>query len=150
MLRSLTEIDGYTILDLSNEKVGYVNDFYFDDAAWVIRYLVVDTGVWLPGRQVLISPVALEQPDWGSGVSLPVRLTKQQIEASPPIATDKPVSRQKEVKLADYYRWPAYWNAVTFFDAHAVGMDPEAYLESYRRQDPCQRARGRSPLAQRR
>jgi sporulation protein YlmC with PRC-barrel domain len=132
MLRSLKEIDGYTILDVSNEVVGSVNDFYFDDVTWMIRYLVVDTGVWLPGRKVLISPVALGQPDWGGGVSLPVRLTKEQIEDSPSLDTNKPVSRQEETALVDYYQWPPYWHNVTFFDAMAVGMDPETYVRSTR------------------
>ncbi|MCB0153494.1 MAG: PRC-barrel domain-containing protein [Anaerolineae bacterium] len=130
MFRSLKEINGYTIVDLSNEAVGSVNDFYFDDVAWVIRYLVVDIGVWLPGRKVLISPVSLGQPDWGGGVSLPVRLTKQQIEASPPLDADQPVSRQEEIELVDFYQWPTYWNDVTIFDARTAGMDPESYLAS--------------------
>ncbi|MEW6652987.1 MAG: PRC-barrel domain-containing protein [Bacteroidota bacterium] len=40
-------------------EIGKVKEFYFDDNHWTIRYLVADTGNWLTGRQVLISPYAL-------------------------------------------------------------------------------------------
>jgi len=130
MLRSIRDIVDYTIIDINDEVVGKAHDFYFDDLTWTVRYLVVSTGVWLPGRRVLISPVAVSQPDWGGGVSLPVELKKEQIENSPPIDVDKPISRQQETELADYYNWPHYWKDVTFLDAHAVGMRPEAYLKS--------------------
>jgi len=88
--------------------MGKVHTFYFDDQNWTIRYLVVETGNWLLERQVLISPVALGYPNW-EGQMLPVKLTKQQVEDSPPVSRDKPVSRQMETDLHTYYDWPAYW-----------------------------------------
>ncbi len=130
MLRSINEIMSYTIMDTNNELVGQVHDFYFDDLTWTVRYLVVDVGVWLPGRRVLISTARIDQPDVGGSVSLPVHLTKQQIENSPTIDVDKPVSRQQEIELAEYYRWPRYWDDVTFIDARAAGMNPAAYVRS--------------------
>jgi len=75
----------------------------------------------------------VHQPNWGGGVSLPVELTRQQIENAPPVTADKPVSRQQENELADYYDWPKYWKDVTFLDARAAGMRPEAYVEGIRR-----------------
>ena len=45
-------------------EIGKVHSFLFDDDNWTIRYLVVDTGRWLPGRKVLIAPTALGRPDW--------------------------------------------------------------------------------------
>jgi hypothetical protein len=107
MLRSLKELRGYTI-HATDGDIGKAQDFYFDDEDWVLRYLVVDTGGWLSGRRVLISPVALGQPDWEAH-RFPVRLTKAQVENSPDIDTDKPVSRQQESTLHAYYRWPMYW-----------------------------------------
>ena len=83
--------------------------FFFDDKTWAIRYLVVDTGTWLPDRQVLISPIALGQPDW-EGQFFPVKLTTEQVRNSPDIDTDKPVSRQQETRLHTYYDWPVYWS----------------------------------------
>jgi uncharacterized protein YrrD len=35
-------------------ELGTVDDIYFDDETWAIRYLIVDTGGWLGGRRVLI------------------------------------------------------------------------------------------------
>ena len=128
MLRSLNKITGYTIIDAAHEPVGQANDFYFDNKTWTVRYLVVDTGVWLPGRKVLIAPTALGQPDWGGGVSFPINLTKEEIENSPPVDTDKPVSRQVEMDVVSYHDWPAYWEDVSFMEAGMVGMNPAGYL----------------------
>ncbi len=89
--------------------IGKAREFYFDDRHWTVRYLVADTGGWMTGRQVLISPHAL-----GSAIEaehvVPVALTRQQIEQSPSLATDQPVSRQYERHFYDYYGWPMYWN----------------------------------------
>ena len=133
MLRSSKELNGYTVLDLNGEAVGTVDDLLFDDLAWVMRYLVVDLGVWLPGRKVLVPPGALEQPDWGGGVSFPVKLTKAQIERGPDIDADQPISRQQEEALHDYFQWQPYWRDVTPFDAQAAGVPTESYLETMRR-----------------
>jgi hypothetical protein len=97
--RKLAALDGL---------IGHVRDFYFDDKAWVLRYLVADTGSWLPGRLVLLSPhsiAALEQ----DGKTLYVNLQKKQIEGSPSIEAHKPVSRQYEEDFHAFYGWPAYW-----------------------------------------
>lgn len=110
MLRSAKEILGYTIRALDDD-VGHVDDFYFDDRHWVIRYLVIDTGGWLSGRKVLISPLTVGRPDWAQRV-LPVNLTKDQIENSPSIDLEKPVSRQHEVALHEYYGWAPYWTSM--------------------------------------
>ena len=78
------------------------------DEDWGVRYLVVDTGKWLSGRKVLISPLAIGPPDWMTRV-LPVSLTKAQVEGSPDIDTRKPVSRQHEAEYFQYYGYPHYW-----------------------------------------
>ena len=85
-----------------------MDQFYFDDESWAIRYLVVNTGGWLSGRLVLVSPIALRQAEWQSK-RLDVALTKKQIEDSPPIDTHKPVSRQHEALYMGYYGYPYYW-----------------------------------------
>jgi hypothetical protein len=107
MLRSMNEIMGYKI-EASDGELGRAKDFLFDDHSWVVRYLVVDTGGWLQDRQVLISPLATREPDWTRG-GIPVALAKKQIENSPRIESDLPVSRQNEQRLADYYSWQPYW-----------------------------------------
>jgi len=107
MLKSMNEILGYT-LDATDGELGTVHDFYFDDSQWTTRYLVVDTGNWLPGRRVLISPVAILDSDWGNQ-RLSVALTQSQIEQSPSTEGDLPVSRQREMQLVRYYGWAPYW-----------------------------------------
>ena len=113
MLRRVDNLLGLTIA-ASNGDVGRLHDLYFDDQSWRVRYLVVDTGPWLFGRRVLISPQAAqfgadtEQPN-DSLNAIQVALTQEQIENSPDIDLDQPVSRQHEVELHSYYGWLGYW-----------------------------------------
>jgi sporulation protein YlmC with PRC-barrel domain len=107
MLHTISELKGYSI-SATDGEIGQVEDFYFDDEHWAVRYLIVDTGGWLLGRKVLISPISIGRaaPD---RQSLAVALSKQQIENSPSIDSEKPVSRQYENSFYDYYRYPHYW-----------------------------------------
>jgi hypothetical protein len=107
MLRSVTHLQGFTLRAMDGE-IGKLDQFYFDDKTWAIRYLVVNTGSWLAGRLVLISPIAVGRPDWQSK-QLEVVLTKKQVEASPDIDTHRPVSRQHEAEYLAYYGYPFYW-----------------------------------------
>lgn len=107
MLRSSKELIGY-VLHATDGSIGRVKDFYFDDEAWIIRYLIADTGTWLPGRKVLIIPDAVGKPEWVSHI-FPVNLTKEQIKNSPSIDEEKPVSRQNEIELYEFYGWAPYW-----------------------------------------
>jgi uncharacterized protein YrrD len=106
-LRNAKELLGYSIR-ATDGTIGTIADLYFDDERWAIRYLVVDTGGWLTGRRVLISPRALGVPEWHARI-LPVSLTKSQVENSPDIDTRKPVSRQYEAAHSGYYEYPFYW-----------------------------------------
>jgi hypothetical protein len=115
MLRSLRKILGYRVA-ARDDEFGEVIDLYFDDAAWTVRYLAVDTGQWLPGRRVLLSPAAIHEPDWDHA-RLPVSLSRQQIEHGPSIRDDAPVSRESEALLADYFGWARYWEG-TSLPAH--------------------------------
>jgi hypothetical protein len=96
-------------LGASDGEIGHINDFYFDDQNWAVRYLVADTGAWLPGRQVLLSPHAFGSSLHEAGKLLLVNLTRKQIEGSPSIDTHKPLSRQYEEEYYRYYGWPYYW-----------------------------------------
>ena len=107
MLNTAKTLRGYKIASRDGE-IGTVKEFYFDDQHWTIRYLVADTGNWLTGRVVLISPHALV------GVKkaeqhVVVDLTKKQIEESPSLESDKPVSRQFEEAYLGYYGYSPYW-----------------------------------------
>ncbi|HBA84222.1 MAG TPA: hypothetical protein DCZ95_09040 [Verrucomicrobia bacterium] len=111
MLRSAKEVLGYYI-HATDDVMGKVDDFLFDDASWAIRYVVVDTGNWLPGRLVVLAPAALGQPDWAHQ-TMTVKLSKNQIENSPSLAQHQPISRQQELKLHEYYMWAPYWSQYT-------------------------------------
>lgn len=107
MLIKAKALKGYS-LDSSDGEIGKVEEFYFDDRHWTIRYLVANTGNWLTGRQVLISPYALGAVNEKER-QIDVALTKKKIEDSPALTSDKPVSRQFEDNYYGYYGWPGYW-----------------------------------------
>ena len=107
MLTKTTHLKGVAIRATDGE-LGTVDQLYFDDETWAIRYLTVDTAGWLGGRQVLISPISVVQTDWQAR-RLDVALTKKQVENSPDIATHQPVSRQHEAAYLSYYGYPDYW-----------------------------------------
>ena len=107
MLQRARDLRGYN-LSARDGDIGKAEEFYFDDRSWAVRYLIADTGGWLGGSQVLISPYALD-PARKDDQVIPVDLTKKQIENSPSLDTDKPVSRQYEIQYYSFYGWPAYW-----------------------------------------
>lgn len=117
MLRLLMYMQGYQLRAIDKD-LGSVEDFYFDDRMWQLRYLVVDTGNWLPGRQVLIAPEALGRLWWddehAADKMLPVELTSTEIEQSPGIESDLPFSLQKERELRQFFNWREYWNDSVF------------------------------------
>ncbi|MDY7108425.1 MAG: PRC-barrel domain-containing protein [Planctomycetota bacterium] len=125
MLRSLSEIRGYAI-EAVDGRIGDAHDFLFDDQVWTVRYVVVDTGRWLPGRRVLVSPMAVARPDWKARL-LPANMTKEQIESSPPISADEPVARQHEVALHEHYGWAPYWPIAGAYGL-ATGETPPAVV----------------------
>ena len=112
MLRNAKVLKGFRIRATDGE-IGTVTQFYFDDESWAIRYLMVDTGGWLDGRTVLISPISVIYTDWDEE-RLDVSLTKKQVENSPDINTHLPVSRQHEAQYFGYYGYPYYWGGPFF------------------------------------
>ena len=108
MLSKAKTLEGYKLANLDGE-IGTVKGFYFDDAYWTIRYLMADTGSWLTGRQVLLSPYSLTAVVKEKH-HITLNLTKNQIEDSPPLSSDKPVSQQFETDYFGYYGLPMYWS----------------------------------------
>ncbi len=107
MMHPAKTLRGYT-LHCRDGEVGTVDEFLFDDKHWTVRYLVADTGGWLKGRKVLISPYALTSVH-PENKYLTVDLTLRQIEESPSLESDQPVSHQFEKTYFNYFGWPAYW-----------------------------------------
>lgn len=126
MLRTTKDLTHYTI-EATDGDIGHVKDLYFDDDAWVVRYLVVDTGSWLSSRKVLISPISIHQPD-GIDKTLPVAITKDQVRNSPGIDTEQPVSRQNEEDTLGYYGYGNYWGGAGMWGG---GMYPYAMVPGY-------------------
>jgi sporulation protein YlmC with PRC-barrel domain len=128
MLFKAKTVKGYKLDSLDGE-IGKVQEFNFDDRHWTIRYLVADTGDWLTGRQVLISPYALVTVN-NEKQNIEINLTKKQIEESPPLESDKPVSRQFEEDYYGYYGWPMYSTGpyIWGFSPYIV-RDPEKWEE---------------------
>jgi PRC-barrel domain len=108
MLTNTAHLKGFVIRATDGE-LGIVDQIYFDDETWAIRYLIVETGGWLSGRRVLISPISVVHTDL-QGKRVDVALTKQQVENSPDIDTRKPVSRQHEAEYLGYFGYPFYWS----------------------------------------
>ncbi|MCR4332167.1 MAG: PRC-barrel domain-containing protein, partial [Sulfuricaulis sp.] len=128
MLSKAKTLKGYKLVSLDGE-IGTVKEFYFDDHHWTIRYLVADTGNWLMDKQVLISPYALVAVNKEEH-HITVDLTKKQIEDSPSLSSDKPVSRQFEETYYGYYGWPMYWGGPYMWGAYPyIVRDREKWRE---------------------
>ena len=148
MLFAVTGLQGSPV-EASDGHVGSVRDFLFDDQSWRIRWMVIDTGNWLPGCLVLVHPSAIAPLDLAPPVRrvLPmmstsntlvvcVRLTKQQIEASPEAREDEPVTKQMESELHDHYGWDPAWGT-TYFGASDIAaplLEPLVFSEAAARQ----------------
>lgn len=106
-LRSAKEVTGYR-LEASDGEIGHVEDFLFNDSDWTIRYLIVDTKNWWPGKFVLLAPDWAEEIRWGERV---VRVTRprQEIKDAPEFDPKALFERAHESRLYEYYGLPGYW-----------------------------------------
>jgi len=107
-MNNASRLIGKSIEALDGE-IGSVHDLYFDDQTWSVRYLVVDTGKWLPGRKVLVATEAVVKP-WHHQAAIAVKLTTEQIRSSPDIDSAMPLSRASEELLYQHYQWTSYWD----------------------------------------
>ena len=98
-----TEIRG------TDDIIGRIDDVLFDDRFWHVRYFVVDTGVWLSGRRVLISPLAIRAESSTDLSRLVAQLTQEQVRRSPSFDDKAPPTREQEATLHAHYQWPPYW-----------------------------------------
>jgi len=115
MFNHLKTLQGYK-LEALDGPIGKVDEFYFDEQFWTIRYLVVNTGSWLSERLLLISPYAIGEIS-PSEHQITVKLTKRQIVDSPYLAADQPISKEFERDYYEYYGWPVYWNGTYMWGA---------------------------------
>lgn len=136
MLQRLSALRNLSI-HATDGQIGSVEDSYFDDRRWVLRYIVVDTSRWLPGREVLISPFSVSGIDWSRHV-LDLSITREQVKSSPSIDFDKPVSSQQEAAFLDYFSYPYYWGGSMLWGLSATPTlmqpPPGSYEEQTQRQ----------------
>lgn len=107
MTESLERLRKYKIRS-AEDTFGHVRDILVEEETWTIRWLVLNTGSWLTGQKVLISPMSVKELDQDDKECV-VSLSKEHIESSPPLDHDAPVSRQYEKTYFDHYQWPYYW-----------------------------------------
>jgi hypothetical protein len=118
MLRKLHSLKSFEVHG-RDAKLGKVDDFYFDQSQFVVRYLVLDTGNWLKQEETLISTHAIDNIDYDSK-KIMVELTKDQLEDSPSIKKNEPISKVKEQEIIDYFGWPDYWEKSHSSDSELI------------------------------
>jgi hypothetical protein len=126
MLFGLKELIGFSI-QATDGEIGKISDLYFDDQDWVVRFMIDRTGSWLRGRQVLISPASIEKTDWEQK-HFYVSLTRVQVEQSPLVEVEKPLSRDIAQKLADYYNWPSPVPIIGYNSGISFGSRPTPFV----------------------
>ncbi|MEJ2652744.1 MAG: PRC-barrel domain-containing protein [Gammaproteobacteria bacterium] len=135
-LHRFSELQRYDLCATDGE-IGSLEEIYFDDAMWTVRYLVVKTGSWLTGRRVLISTVAVGGIDEDKG-EIAVELSRDQIRGSPPLVGQGGVSRQYEADFFRYFGWPPYWENVPISPPATTleeATSPEVEARSQRHED---------------
>jgi hypothetical protein len=100
-------VTGYNLLALDGE-IGHVDDFIIDDETWTIRYLIVATRNWWPGRKVLISPKWIQNVSWEER-EVAIDLSREAIKAAPEYTDESLLTRDYERFLYGYYDREGYW-----------------------------------------
>jgi uncharacterized protein YrrD len=106
-LRSTHDVSGHE-LQATDGEIGHVRDFIIDEETWAIRYLIVDTGNWWPGKKVFVSPQWIERVSW-SEQKVFVRLLRQEVKRSPEYTDDSLVTRDYETGLHRHHGRQGYW-----------------------------------------
>jgi hypothetical protein len=118
MLLVASALIGYDI-EASDGRIGSVSDFLFDDTTWAFRWLVVDNSTWLKERRLLVHPSSISKIA-NDRRALSVTLTMAEIEGSPSVSRDEPVSRQMQINLYDYYGESPFWEGGGYFGGGAI------------------------------
>jgi hypothetical protein len=106
-LRSAREITGYHI-EATDGAIGHVEELLIDAAEWTVRYLVVDTRNWWPGKKVVIAPHWADAISW-SERTVSVELTRERIRNAPEYDEAATLDRGFEERLYRHYDRPGYW-----------------------------------------
>ena len=107
MLKRLASLHGSNV-SATDGDVGTVARFMIDVNRWAVRYIVVATGNWWSGHEVLISPWSIA-PGTVPGDDVSLSLTRSQVQNSPPYDPAQALTREHENALLGYYGYPVYW-----------------------------------------
>jgi len=107
MLYKAKTLKGYKLDGLDGE-IGRVKEFYFDDQHWAIRYLIVDTVNWWPGKKVLVATRWIESVSWDESKVF-INLSREAIKQAPEYTAESLVTRDYEEKLHGHYNRQGYW-----------------------------------------
>ena len=107
-LRATAAVSGYGI-QATDGDIGHVVDFVVDDKAWAIRYLIVDTQNWWPGKHVLVSPQWIDRVSWNESKVF-VNLTRETIKQGPEYQKESIITRDFETRLHKHYNREGYWS----------------------------------------
>jgi hypothetical protein len=106
-LRSVDEVTGYYV-GATDDDIGHVEEFLIDEDGWAIRYVVVATRNWWPGKKVLVSPSWMRDVSW-SDKTVQINLTREKVKGSPQYEPDASIDRGYERRLYRHYDYPPYW-----------------------------------------
>ena len=116
-LGSTHEVSGYHI-QAADGQIGHVEGFIIDDETWAIRYLIIDTRNWWPGRRVLVSPQCIERVSWRKR-KVVVNLSRMAIKRSPEYTGESLLTRDYEAELHRHYGRQGYWVDESTLWAHS-------------------------------
>jgi sporulation protein YlmC with PRC-barrel domain len=140
MQKGINDLKGSAIVATDGD-IGTLEDFYFDDKFWTIRYLVAGTGNWFLGKDIVLSPFAVGKADVSRG-QIHARVTRKQADSSPSIDTDKPVSSQLETSYYDYYGYPYYWSGPNLWGSAHYPKLPDVDQEQVKDRRAAQKEAG--------
>lgn len=107
-LISLKELTGYGII-AKDGSLGHVEDFVVDDQDWRIRYLIVDTANWWPGKKMMLGISWMDSVNWWDN-DVHIGLSREEIRQSPEYDPATSLNREYETKIHDFYGRPRYWD----------------------------------------
>jgi len=108
MLDKVKNLLGFA-LQARDGEIGHVEDLILDDATWTIRYMVVDTQNWWPGKLVLISPLWIDKIDWADR-KVTVLMTRESVRNAPEYTAEALPTRDYEARLHEHYNRMGYWD----------------------------------------
>lgn len=106
-LRSVETVTGYYV-EATDDNIGHIEDFVIDETDWAVRYLIIDTKNWWPGKMVLISPDWLRDIAWSDG-QVHVDVTRDKVKSSPEFDPSMTIDRKYEESIHAHYGYAPYW-----------------------------------------